>query len=82
MLDNNRFRRQIVRWGVATFMATYKVQWVKKERGLEHADELMKRVESILNTHAADGFELDQLVPSINNASSDLLGVFLILKHA
>lgn len=61
-------------------MATYKVQWIKKERGLEHADALMGRVETILNEQAVDGFELDQLLPSINNASSDLIGVFLILK--
>jgi hypothetical protein len=40
----------------------------------------MGRVETILNEQAIDGFELDQLLPSINNASSDLIGVFLILK--
>lgn len=61
-------------------MATYKVQWVKKERGLEHADELMRRVEGILNVEANGGYELDQLMPSINQASSDLVGVFLIFK--
>lgn len=63
-------------------MATYKVQWVKKDRGLEHADELMHRVEGILNENSAEGYDLDQLVTSINNQSSDLLGVFLIMKHA
>ena len=63
-------------------MATYKVLWVKKERGLEHADELMHRVESILNDNAATGFELDTMLPSINQASSDLLGVFLVLKKS
>ena len=61
-------------------MPTYKVQWVKKERGLEHADELMRRVEGILNVEANSGYELDTLQTSINFASSDLIGVFLILK--
>ena len=63
-------------------MATYKVLWVKKERGLEHADELMHRVESILNEHASEGMELDQMMPSINQSSSDLIGMFLVLKKA
>lgn len=63
-------------------MVTYKVQWIKKERGIEHADELMNRVEGILNEKAESGYELDQLLPSINTASNDLVGVFLILKKS
>jgi hypothetical protein len=56
--------------------------WIKKERGLEHADELMHRVEGILNEQAADGMELDKLMPSTNPQSNDLMGVFLVLKSA
>ncbi len=63
-------------------MATYKILWIKKERGLEHADELMHRVEGILNEHASDGMELDKLMPNLNPVSNDLLGVFLVLKKA
>ncbi len=63
-------------------MATYKVLWIKKDRGLEHADELMHRVENILNEHAVEGMELDKMMPSFNHVSNDLLGVFLVLKHA
>lgn len=63
-------------------MPTYKILWIKKERGLEHADELMHRVETILNEHAADGMELDKMMPSINHQSSDLIGIFLVLKKA
>ena len=42
----------------------------------------MHRVETILNEHAADGMELDKMMPSINHQSSDLIGIFLVLKKA
>ncbi len=63
-------------------MATYKILWIKKDRGLEHADELMQRVENILNENASNGMELDKMMPTFNHVSNDLLGVFLVLKHA
>lgn len=63
-------------------MATYKVLWIKKDRGLEHADELMHRVEGILNEQSTEGMDLDKMMPSFNHVSNDLLGVFLILKKA
>ena len=67
---------------VPSFVTTYNILWIKNDRGLEHADELMHRVEGILNEHAAEGMELDKLMPNLNPVSNDLLGVFLVLKKA
>jgi len=61
-------------------VVTYKILWIKKERGLEHADELMHRVENTLNEYATEGYELDKIMQSINHASNDLIGVFVVLK--
>ncbi|MBS1701472.1 MAG: hypothetical protein JST12_07415 [Armatimonadetes bacterium] len=55
---------------------------MKKERGIEHADELMCRVEHILNELATQGWKLKEILPNVNTASGDWLGVFLVLNKA
>lgn len=63
-------------------MDAYKIHWVKKERGIEHADELMCRVEHILNEFATQGWKLKEILPNVNTASGDWVGVFLVLNKA
>lgn len=63
-----------------TNVDSYKIHWVKKERAIEHADELMMRVECLLNEFASEGWKLKEILPNINTASGDWMGVFVILN--